>query len=435
MRRLSLLISYFALLPFLFAQNPHGDKLKYDCKACHTAGSWNYQANEELFSHSETGFLLEGQHGTIACKACHKDLVFEETAQTCAACHTDVHSMSVGNDCARCHNAQNWLVDKIPELHEANGFPLLGAHRFTACTDCHQSETNLRWDRMGNDCITCHATDFVNTQQPNHAAAGFSTQCADCHDPFNPVWGNADNFHLFFPLTNGHNIQDCNQCHDANNYQAASPECISCHADNLANLPATAPDHNGLGTECASCHSTVAWSPAFFDHSLTTQACIACHQDNLSNMPASAPDHSGLGTDCAACHTTTAWTPASFDHSQTTQACLTCHQNDYNTIPASAPDHAAFGTDCSSCHSTNAWTPANFGHSDPGDFPIYSGKHGPGVWNSCTDCHIGGNFNSFSCIDCHEHDNPNDLADEHDDVPGYQYASMACLNCHPRGEE
>lgn len=435
MRRLSLLITYVLLLPSLWAQNPHGDNLKHDCKACHTPGSWDYNANTNLFTHSTTGFDLEGRHASVACKACHENLIFEEAENTCVACHTDVHSMSVGNDCARCHTAENWLVDNIPELHEQNGFPLLGAHRFTACTDCHQSETNLRWERLGNACATCHLKDYNTTQAPNHAAAGFSTNCTDCHDPFNPVWSSATSFHMFFPLKDGHDIQECSQCHDVNNFAAADPACISCHQDNLNNLPASAPDHTNLGIDCAACHTTMAWAPALFDHSRTAQACITCHQDNLNNLPASAPDHTNLGNDCGVCHSTTSWTPASFDHSLTTQACLDCHQSDYNAIPASAPDHSTFGTDCGSCHTTNAWTPANFGHTDPSDFPIYSGNHGPGVWTDCTDCHIGGNFNSFSCIDCHEHNNPNDLADEHDDVPGYQYNSIACLNCHPRGEE
>jgi len=76
--------------------------------------------------------------------------------------------------------------------------------------------------------------------------------------------------------------------------------------------------------------------------------------------------------------------------------------------------------------------PANFDH-DKDFFPIYSGEH-QGEWNECSDCHIGGNLNSFSCIDCHEHNDPNDLADEHDDVNGYQYSSPACLQCHPNGD-
>lgn len=262
-------IVLFALFLSLKAQNPHGNNLTYDCKACHTSGSWSYVTNEDLFNHDDK-FALEGQHAEISCVACHETLIFEETESSCVSCHTDVHSMSVGNDCARCHSTKNWLVDNIPELHEANGFPLLGAHALTACVDCHVSETNLRWERIGNECATCHMEDYASTQNPNHPQQGFSTDCTTCHDPFAPDW-----------------------------------------------------------------------------------------------------------------------------------------------------KYAVF-----------------YGHNRPESFPIAGGNHGPGVWNDCVDCHVvAGNYAIFSCIDCHEHNDPNDLAKEHDDVGGYQYNSIACLNCHPKGTE
>ena len=253
----------------MHAQNPHGANLVYDCKACHTPGSWSYVSNEALFSHEEI-FPLEGAHAQAACADCHTSLVFEEAEASCVSCHTDVHSMSVGNDCARCHTADNWLVDNIPELHEANGFPLIGAHAMSACVDCHVSETNLRWERIGNECAVCHLDDYAATQNPNHAQQGYSTECTACHDPFAPEW-----------------------------------------------------------------------------------------------------------------------------------------------------KYAVF-----------------FGHNKPDAFPIAGGNHGPGVWNACTDCHIvEGNYAIFSCIDCHEHNDPTELAKEHDDVGGYQYNSIACLSCHPKGTE
>ncbi len=68
-------------------------------------------------------------------------------------------------------------------------------------------------------------------------------------------------------------------------------------------------------------------------------------------------------------------------------------------------------------------------------FPIFSGKH-DNEWNTCDECHTTpGNYNMFSCIECHEHDNPGDLADEHDEVSGYVYESNACYTCHPNGSE
>ena len=148
------------------------------------------------------------------------------------------------------------------------------------------------------------------------------------------------------------------------------------------------------------------------------------------------PDHaaSGFSTDCAGCHVSTTWDR--FRHSSILD-CQLCHLDDYNAT--TSPDHQTigFGTDCATCHSTTTWSwinGAGFNH-DGAYFPIYSGKH-RGKWTECTDCHMTpGNFAAFECLQCHEHDDPADLADKHKDVNGYQYLSQACFACHPRGEE
>jgi hypothetical protein len=98
------------------------------------------------------------------------------------------------------------------------------------------------------------------------------------------------------------------------------------------------------------------------------------------------------------------------------------------------PNHATagFSQQCDDCHSTNAWQPASLDHDD---FPIFSGRHA-GEWSACTDCHTNpADYTVFSCIDCHEHDDPVDLADKHEDEPGYVYESTACYACHPSGDE
>ncbi|MBP6448253.1 MAG: hypothetical protein KA341_15735, partial [Saprospiraceae bacterium] len=80
-----------------------------------------------------------------------------------------------------------------------------------------------------------------------------------------------------------------------------------------------------------------------------------------------------------------------------------------------------------------AWEPATFNH-DNSYFPIYSGNH-KGEWNLCTDCHLNaGNFSSFSCINCHEHNNQTQVKNDHKGVNGYQYNSNACYSCHPKGK-
>jgi hypothetical protein len=68
-------------------------------------------------------------------------------------------------------------------------------------------------------------------------------------------------------------------------------------------------------------------------------------------------------------------------------------------------------------------------------FPIFSGKH-DGEWNDCAECHTTPNdYTLFSCIDCHEHDDPAELASDHSGVSGYVYESNACYACHPDGSD
>ncbi len=355
MRSLLFVILSLGFTAALIAQSPHGKALKIDCAACHSAAGWGINAaqwkdfeseteaaGKKHFKHQETGFELKGEHVGIDCRGCHNALDFSKIGTGCISCHTDLHQQTVGTNCARCHNASNWLVDNITEIHQENGFPLLGVHAVTSCFDCHTSETALRFDRIGNACIDCHSADYAATTAPNHKAAGYSTNCEMCHDLAASEWlwtaGSAN--HLFFPLTKGHAINDCTRCHSGGNF---------------------------------------------------------------TNTPSN---------------------------------CFACHEMDFRAT--SNPDHEVnnFTTDCTTCHSTDVgWPVTSYTQHDQAYFPIFSGKH-DGAWNQCSECHTtSGNFNAFSCVDCHEHNNPGNLADHHSDVSGYSYTSTACYSCHPKGRK
>ena len=45
----------------------------------------------------------------------------------------------------------------------------MGAHSTLSCVECHTSETNLRFDRIGNECISCHRDDYMAAKRPNHS--------------------------------------------------------------------------------------------------------------------------------------------------------------------------------------------------------------------------------------------------------------------------
>ena len=339
MRRLSQIILLTVLVVQAYSQSPHGDDFNISCDDCHTAEGWKLLAGSYAFDHNSTAFPLEGLHQDVSCKLCHPTLIFSRAEPECMSCHTDMHNQTVGFDCSRCHTPKSWIVSNITEVHQLSRFPLLGAHNTADCYQCHPSASLLQFEPLGVECIDCHQADFAATTQPDHTLSGFSTDCSECHSINAFSWTGGGFNHAFFPLTEGHAINDCSQCHvPGEDYSAASRECF------------------------------------------------------------------------------------------------TCHQTDYSTT--TNPNHysANISTICEECHTTEpGWKPAEFVLHDAQYFPVYSGSHN-GEWISCNECHPNtGNYAVFSCIDCHEH-NQAEMNDEHDDVGGYLYQSVACLECHPNGE-
>jgi len=291
MYRLSLIVLLVGLTINLFAQNPHGRQFKMDCAVCHTSDGWKIPAEfwkknipsqpiissttgralptkSRGFNHNTTAFSLQGQHTMVDCRGCHATLVFSDARTECISCHTDMHNQTVGMDCARCHNSENWLVNDITQIHYDNGFPLVGAHALTNCNECHISDTGLRFDRIGNDCVNCHMDEYTATTNPNHVNAGFSTNCIECHNINGLDWSTENVNHDFFPLSKGHAVQDCAKCHTSGDYSNTPTDCFSCHqTDYNASVN---PNHQSLHftTDCASCHTTdPGWEPAkYLDH-------------------------------------------------------------------------------------------------------------------------------------------------------------------------
>jgi hypothetical protein len=201
---------------------------------------------------------------------------------------------------------------------------------------------------------------------------------------------------------------NCLDCH-SQGYTGTPTACNACHLDDYTQ--ATNPIHNptSFSQICTECHTTAAWSPSTFNHNTQT------------SWPLTGAH---VATACNLCH-------IAGQYLGTPTVCFFCHQNDY--LNTTNPNHQAamFPTDCEMCHTTITWLGATFDH-DNLYFPIYSGTHRE-AWVSCTDCHIGGNYNDFSCIDCHEH-NQIEMNQQHQGVSGYIWESHACFECHPDGK-
>jgi len=412
MRVLSLIILFLILSVAGKSQDsPHGAEFKVNCVVCHSPKGWELDKEIYSFDHNSTQLPLEGQHISVNCRACHPTLVFAEAKTDCFSCHTDMHSQTLGVDCGRCHTPRSWIVENITDVHRQSRFPLQGPHFAAQCLDCHPSASQLRFEPLGVECVDCHMQDYQGATNPNHALGNFSTQCLECHSMTAISWGGAGFDHTSFPLTQGHAINNCNECHFPGDYSNISTDCFACHeADYNAT---TNPNHLSAGIDnvCMECHTTMpGWKPATFDHSSfpLTQG-HAINNCNECHVPG---DYSNISTDCFA-----------------------CHEADYNAT--TNPNHLSAGIDnvCMECHTTMpGWKPAKFTVHDGLFFPIYSGKHN-GEWSSCTECHSNtSNYAIFSCLECHEH-NKAEMDDKHSGESGYEYNSLACLDCHPTGRE
>ena len=441
------------------AQSPHGDDFDFDCGICHESTSWKVDLKKVQFDHSTTKFELVGQHQAADCRSCHTSLQFSKINPDCISCHTDLHQGTVGKDCSQCHTSKSWMVDDINGLHQKGRFPLVGNHLTADCQQCHSRYVDLYFEPLNVDCIACHEIDYNSTQNPNHATAGYSTDCQDCHDLTSSSWFTINVIHDFFPLVGGHATSDCFQCHEqGGNFSGLSPDCITCH-ENDFNNPSNDPNHitANFPTDCRQCHSIFGWSPSTFDHNLTafpltgkhiTVNCQDCHASGYTGTPTDCyschqqdyesvqdPNHviGGYSTDCTECHTTNGWDDLiNFNHNITqfpltgahiTTDCNNCHQQGYNNTPiecigchsddfnsATNPDHQASGfpNTCGDCHTTSSWTPANFDHNF---YPIGSAHNNV----TCNECHSESGYQP-QCLSCHLEDfnnghNPGDPTD------------------------
>lgn len=383
------------------------------CSSCHTDVGWA----PATFDHTIVNFPITGRHTTVACAECHTT-GFTNTPNQCSGCHLDDYQTAQNPNhigaqfpqtCATCHTSSGWAPATFE--HDIEYFPIYsGKHRNewnSDCRSCHNVPTNY----AAFTCIDCHEHDQTSMNQQHQGVQGYiyaSAECFACH-PDGTANGAFNHTTSQFPLTGNHLTLTCNQCH-ATGYPNTPNDCYSCHQTgyNLTNKL----NHTlaGFSQNCTECHNTSGWVSTTFNHSTTTGFPLT----NAHSTPV-----------CSACHETT--------YTGTVSECSSCHIDDYNA--ATNPNHLAphFPTICSDCHTNSAWAPSTFNH-DAQHFPIYSGEHRNEWNNNCLTCHtVPGNFASFSCIDCHEH-NQTSMNQEHQGVANYSWNSQRCFECHPDGE-
>ena len=458
------------------SQNPHGT-ITIPCEDCHTSTSWKPIRNVPEFDHSQTSYPLRGMHVKVQCTQCHVSLVFANAGTHCADCHADIHRGQFGTKCETCHTVNGWELQTAQLKEHANRFPLLGAHAALECVDCHKSEAVGQFAGLSTTCISCHNTDF-QTAQPSHTTLNFPTNCESCHSEDSWLGAKFDHLKMTgYALTGAHATLECTACHIGGKYQGTPAQCYGCHAVDFNGT--TNPPHAqaGFSQQCQTCHTTVAWIPATFDHNMTSfpltgahvnVACNLCHiNGQFAGTPTdcyschvkdfngtTSPNHAqgGFSQQCQMCHTTTAWQPATFDHSKTafpltgahtTVACATCHTDDFaGTLPTNcygchaadfngttSPNHVQSGIpqQCQVCHNTTAWIPATFDHSQT-SFPL-TGAH---TSVACATCHTDNYAGTLptNCYGCHAKDYANTATIA--GVPNHANAgfSQDCTQCH-----
>ncbi len=126
--------------------------------------------------------------------------------------------------------------------------------------------------------------------------------------------------------------------------------------------------------------------------------------------------------DCNVCH-------GGFD-SFREFTCLTCHSHDpsvTDSLHQGIPGYSYESTACLECHPFAASSNAAIEHPS---FPIDPGSTHQDI--GCTQCHTGGDDNTYSCTGCHTH--RQDLTDPlHEGVGNYEYLSARCYACHSDG--
>jgi hypothetical protein len=304
-----------------------------ECQFCHNTIEWDDADFGGGFGFDHSAFFqLTGTHATLDCSDCHVD-GFAGTPTDCVGCHISDYNATrdpnhqqsgFSTNCEDCHGTVSWegaVVD-----HQSF-FPLTGQHRGLDCSDCHQNG----FEGTPTDCVACHRDDYNATSDPNHAQAGFGTNCEDCHNT-NGWEGAVVNHDAFFRLTGSHRNLDCDECH-SDGFAGTPTDCYACHRDdyNATNDP----DHEAAGfpRDCEECHNTNSRSGASINH------------PQFPIGPGSEHREGSVWNSCSDCHPN----PSNFGVFD----CLSCHERDEMDDEHEDEDGYVYQSPaCLDCHPT-----------------------------------------------------------------------------------
>ena len=402
--------------------------------------AWDGGAPEK-FHHDQAGFVLEGKHATLECRACHKpefqrspvvaSMKVKDHAKSwlgletaCASCHNDPHHGQLGAECAKCHNASAWKPAAGFD-HAKTAYPLLGKHATLECAKCHLAERlQLAHDDKGQpiplykplahaDCTPCH----------NDPHAGrFKGACSSCHsvEDFHSIKKAGFNHDLTrYPLRGKHASLECASCHDPKTAWGKKPpfeRCGSCHRDAHAGLATLA----GKPADCAACHRVDGFHPSTFT--------VAQHKSSRYPL-----EGAHAAAECGACHVRRAESAAvvaalgvaRVEMRPPHGACTECH-NDPHGGRFVAGGERPHAEGCLACHSMGAFRPSRV------DIALHAKYSFP----------LEGAHRAVPCQACHAELTAAPAASSlkaaaHPRVLRFAESKRACASCHenPHGDQ
>lgn len=410
------------------------------CAACHRTEQATFaEANAHLdpAQHAHTGFALEAPHDLATCAQCHQGRPGDRTfaarhpgrsSSDCAACHEDPHggqfaaSPQTAGACIACHAATGFAPTTFDlARHDETELPLVGAHRKTACADCHLQTSTVGprvFRGTTTQCDGCHADahDAFFAAALAHPTPTAHGACAHCHVPTafadvpsarfdHGVWTG-------FALGGSHAEAGCDSCHrprpaaDAHGRRFGkvadsfppADGCQRCHLDPHDGRfdAATLAAETTSGRGCARCHDDVSFRalPHGFDHGAWTGFAL---------------DGSHARADCSGCHPPLAAPEAnrrSFAHARG-RACAACHAD-----PHAGQFTRDGGVDCARCHRPTHFKSVAFNHNLDARFTL-------------GDAHA-----DVKCSACHKPERIGEVV-----VARYRPLPRTCVECHGAQEE
>jgi hypothetical protein len=416
-----------------------------DCAQCHTSTAWA----PARFSH------LDPTVAATACLTCHNGTV------TNALSKADAPTPHIPSSdlCADCHT-----TTAFTPAHIDHGDPVVASRTCVSCHDVAGSNPVTRppshppFNAGSQDCKDCHTTaTWMTSGKPDHT--NLVSGCFTCHNGTSATGKTPTHFTTSNTCESCHNTTAFKPAVFDHNEATNVGTCFACHDGSPAHAPALGkssfPAHPASSNDCQSCHSGfVTWANATFKHDdpvVAATACFTCHDGNHAPAVGKLPTHLKSSTNCASCHTTIAWAPASFDHNEAQGTCFSCHDGAHPPAKSKAnappPGHLPTSNVCEDCHTTAAWTPARFDHATVGGtacFTCHNGTRATGkgnkhfaTTNTCEDCHTSAawapaRFDHGSatavnnCFACHDGTHPPADAKS----VAHLKTSNDCMSCH-----